>query len=237
MLKRPETKDGLVDGPYFKGNFGGLLPLEMKEVSAEGEFEGYASHFGVVDQGMDMMMAGAFEESLSQTPADKVKMLFHHTPRDIIGKFTEMREDSTGLYVKGRLLLEIPLAKTVHILLKNQAIDGLSIGYRTKRYENDVNTGVRKLHAVDLMEISVVTFPMEQTAGITLVKHDGRLPTEREFERYLTRDAGFSAQEAKAIIAGGYKSLNTTARDAGTVDDDKAGFSQMLQQATALLRT
>jgi HK97 family phage prohead protease len=232
MLKRPETKDGL-----FKGNFGGSLPIEVKEISTDGEFEGYASHFGVVDQGMDMMMAGAFEESLSQTPADKVRMLYHHDPREVIGKYTEMREDTNGLYVKGRLFLKVQRGMETYELMKERAIEGLSIGYRTKRYENDIDTGVRKLHAVNLMEISVVTFPMEQMAGITLVKHDGRLPTVREFERYLMRDAGFDAQEAKAIIADGYKSLNTTARDAGTVDDDKAGFAQMLQQATALLRT
>jgi HK97 family phage prohead protease len=232
MLKRPETKDGL-----FKGNFGGSLPIEVKEISTDGEFEGYASHFGVVDQGMDMMMAGAFEESLSQTPADKIRMLYHHDPREVIGKYTEVREDSTGLYVKGRLFLKVQRGLETYELMKERAIEGLSIGYRTKRYENDNDTGVRKLHAVALMEISVVTFPMEQTAGIMLVKHDGRLPTEREFERYLTRDAGFSAQEAKAIIANGYKSLDTTERDAGYVSNDSAGLAQIIRQATALMRS
>jgi hypothetical protein len=231
MLKRLETKDGL-----FKGNFGGSLPIEVKELTANGEFEGYASHFGVVDQGMDMMMAGAFEESLSQIPADKVRMLYHHDPREVIGKYTEIREDNTGLYVKGRLFMKVQRAAETYELMMERAIEGLSIGYRTKRYEDDNDTGVRKLHAVNLMEISVVTFPMEQMAGITMVKHDGKLPTEREFERYLTRDAGFSAQEAKAIIADGYKSLNTTARDASTGNDDNAGLAQILQRATALMR-
>lgn len=231
MLKRLETKDGL-----FKGNFGGSIPIEVKQLTEEGEFEGFASHFGVVDQGNDMMMSGAFEESLSQTPAEKVRMLYHHDPREVIGRYSEIRETDVGLYVKGRLFLKIQRAMEIYEMMKERAIEGLSIGYRTKRYEDNNDTGVRKLHAVDLLEISVVTFPMEQTAGITLIKHDGRLPTEREFERYLMRDAGFGAQEAKAIIANGYKSLNTTARDAGNGNNDNAGLAQILQQATALMR-
>ncbi|WP_082899222.1 HK97 family phage prohead protease [Sulfitobacter sp. EhC04] len=225
-----ELKDGL-----FKGDLGGALQIDTKAVSENGEFEGYASHFNVVDQGDDMMMAGAFKESLSQIPAEKVRMLYHHDPREVIGKYTEIREDATGLFVKGRLFLSVQRGKEVHELMKERAIEGLSIGYRTKRYEIDRDNGVRRLLAVDLREISVVTFPMEAMAGITLVKHDGSLPTEREFERYLTRDAGFTAQQAKAIIADGYKSLNKAARDAGQGSDD-AGFSQLLQQATALLR-
>jgi HK97 family phage prohead protease len=230
MNNRIETKDGL-----FNGDKGATLNVEMKEVTETGEFEGYASVFNNTDHGGDIVMPGAFKDSLSVCPPEKVRMLFHHDPREVIGKFMEMREDSTGLFVKGRLFQTVQRGKEVHELMKEGAIEGMSIGYRTREFSIDRDAGTRRLEKVDLREVSIVTFPMNDLSGITLVKHDGSLPTEREFERYLTRDAGFTAQQAKAIIADGYKSLNKAARDAGQGSDD-AGFSQLLQQATALLR-
>jgi hypothetical protein len=80
---------------------------------------------------------------------------------------------------------------------------------------------MRKLIEVDLFEISVVTFPMADNARVSLVKDSGALPTEREFEDWLVRDAGFSRSQAKGIISLGFKSLKAV-RDAGKGDDDIA---------------
>ncbi|MBL4768350.1 MAG: HK97 family phage prohead protease [Rhodobacteraceae bacterium] len=77
-------------------------------------------------------------------------------------------------------------------ICRQGAVEGLSIGYRTRDYEIDRDKGVRKLIKLDLREVSVVTFPMLELAGVTLVKSDGSIPTEREFEQYLARDAGIS---------------------------------------------
>lgn len=230
MNKSLERKDQL-----FKGDLGGALSFEMKDVSESGEFEGYASHFNVIDQGDDMMLPGAFKDSLAVTPAEKVRMLYHHDPREVVGKYSEMREDDTGLYIKGRLFLKLQRAQEIHELMKEKALEGLSIGYRTKEFSYEKDSSVRKLIAVDLREVSIVTFPMEELAGITLVKNAGTLPTEREFERYLTRDAGYSVQQAKAIIASGYKSLLNAARDAGQ-DSDQSDLTRIMKEATALLR-
>jgi hypothetical protein len=75
-----------------------------------------------------------------------------------------------------------------------------------------------------------VTFPMLETATVSLVKGIA-LPTEREFERYLTRDAGFSAQQAKAIIADGYKAVLKTERDAGGNGDGAVEALNRLAEA------
>lgn len=229
MKTKIETKDG----GLFRGDFGAVQPLETKDVSESGEFEGYGATFGNVDQGGDVLMQGAFLESLKTIPAERVRMLYQHDSREVIGKFTEIREEPRGLYVKGRLFLKVQRAKEVHELMLEKALEGLSIGYRTEEDEYDKLTGTRRLKRVSLREVSVVTFPMNEMAGVTLVKARGSLPTEREFERYLTRDAGFSAQEAKAIIASGYKKLKTE-RDAGQSDDD--GLAGLLRDAAALLK-
>lgn len=181
--------------------------LEVKALTDEGTFEGYASIFGNVDKGGDKVLPGAFVESLAEArrTGRKVKMLREHDPREPIGIWEDMAEDAKGLWGKGRLILDVPKARETHALLKAGAVDGLSIGYRTKDYEPDGN--VRLLKKVDLWEVSIVTFPMNDRSKVTAVKADGaediieklragdRL-TEREFET-LVKGLGLTNSQAE----------------------------------------
>ena len=93
--------------------------------------EGYASLFGHRDQGGDTVAPGAYGRSLKATEAagGRVKMLWQHDPAEPIGVWDEVREDSKGLYVKGRLLTDVARAREAATLIAAGAIDGLSIGY------------------------------------------------------------------------------------------------------------
>lgn len=133
-----------------------------KPVMTEGAvIEGYASRFDLPDQGGDIVAKGAFAASLARLAAkgDKVRMLWQHDPTRPIGVWDEIREDGTGLWVKGRLLPEVALAREAATLIEAGAIDGLSIGYRTIRAQKD-RQGRRVLSEVELWEVSLVTFPM-----------------------------------------------------------------------------
>lgn len=129
--------------------------------------EGYASLFGLTDQGGDAVLPGAFQASLERLTAkgDKVRMLWQHDPTRPIGVWDEIREDRTGLWVKGRLLPEVAQAREAAALIQAGAIDGLSIGYRTIRAERD-QKGRRALAEVELWEVSLVTFPMLPQAKV-----------------------------------------------------------------------
>jgi hypothetical protein len=232
MLQRLDRKDDTT----FKGVRGHAVPFDAKLLTETGEFEGYASTFGNEDLGADVVVAGAFSETLIKRPADKVKGLFQHRSDTIICKWTELREDSKGLYAKGKLFLAIQKAREVYELMKEGALDSMSIGFRTLVEEWDRQLAVRRLLKVDLREISVVTFPMNEQATVSLVKGD-KMPTEREFEQFLVRDAGFSAQQAKTIISSGFKSLKAT-RDAGGGDDrgELAALRAAMQGLSSSLR-
>lgn len=206
------------------------VPLNAKMLTEDGEFEGYASTFGNIDQGNDRVMAGAFAESLRRRPIERIKMLYQHDPEKIIGRWLEAREDGNGLHVKGKLFTNMARGREVYELMKEGVLDGLSIGFRTMADAWNSDEKVRELNELDLREISVVTFPMNESASVMLVKED-RLPTEREFERHL-RDAGFSRSQAKAIVSSGFRSL--TERDAGTGDD---GLLEAIRQARQGLGT
>ena len=151
----------------------GHARLDVKSVEADGSFHGYASLFGVTDLGRDVVSKGAFTKSLKQRPASRVKMLREHQAEEPIGVWTSIAEDATGLAVSGKLVLETVKGRETHALLKAGALDGLSIGYRTKSSRLDKAKGTRMLDEVELHEISVVTFPMLPSATVTAVKHNG----------------------------------------------------------------
>jgi len=140
--------------------------------SAAGVIEGYASVFEVVDSGGDMVLAGAFARSLMKRGAAGVKMLWQHQAAEPIGVWSSIVEDARGLKVSGRLDLSVARAREALSLMRDGAIDGLSIGFRTLRATTDKSSGVRRLHEVDLWEISIVTFPMLQQARVDAVKRD-----------------------------------------------------------------
>lgn len=132
------------------------------------EIEGYASLFGACDQGGDIVARGAYGASLGRLTESgrRVKMLWQHDPAAPIGIWDEVREDARGLYVKGRLLKEVARAREAAALIEAGAIDGLSIGYRTRRATRD-EKGRRLLSEVELWEVSLVTFPMLPEARVT----------------------------------------------------------------------
>ena len=188
------------------------LSFEIKAVSDDGLFSGYASVFDNVDSYGDIVRKGAFVESIGEWVA-KGKMppiLWNHDPSDPIGVYTKMQEDDKGLFVEGRLLIDdVPRAKQTHALMKAGVIDGLSIGYRVKEYLYNVDEEVTDLIKLSLREVSIVTFPANPETRIEAVKSRldaGELPTLPEFEKFL-REAGFSKSQATAIAGHGLRKL------------------------------
>ena len=104
--------------------------LDLKEVTLEGDFEGYASLFNREDLGRDVILPGAFRKSLTQRGAQGVKMLFQHDPNQPIGIWQKIYEDARGLFAKGRIMTELTKGREVLAMMRTGAIDGLSIGFR-----------------------------------------------------------------------------------------------------------
>lgn len=129
---------------------------------------GYASLFDQTDQGGDTVRPGAFAKALKRLAAEgrQVKMLWQHDPAQPIGVWQDIREDARGLWVKGTLLPEVAQAREALALIQAGALDGLSIGYRTKR-AHKAPDGQRHLLELDLWEVSLVTFPMLSSARLT----------------------------------------------------------------------
>jgi HK97 family phage prohead protease len=194
--------------------------LEVKFLPQEGEgvFEGYASTFGNEDQGADIVARGAFAKSLQERGSNGVKMLYEHDPCQPIGRWLSLSEDSQGLLGKGKLSLGVSKSRDVYELLKDRVLDSLSIGYRVVDSTTERgNAAVRVLKAVDLREISVVAFPMNEKAVIQAVKSTD-LPSDiaflREFERRLVSESQLSRSKVGDVVAL-YKSLIKALSESG----------------------
>jgi HK97 family phage prohead protease len=120
--------------------------------------EGYASLWGQADLNGDVTSRGAFRDSLARTGAAGVRMLHQHESRAPVGVWDEMAEDERGLFVRGRIMDWSADARLAQALVRAGALDGLSIGFRATKARRDGR--LRVLSAVDLWEVSLVTFPM-----------------------------------------------------------------------------
>jgi HK97 family phage prohead protease len=203
-----------------------FVPFEFKAVGADapkGSFEGYGSVFGVTDSYNDVVKRGAFKLSLRDWKARKKlpKLLLQHgggfwggSVDDLVpvGKWDEMYEDETGLFGRGHVFdIETDRARATYAAMEAGELDGLSIGFQTKKSELDEDTGIRTLTEIALWEVSLVTFPANDPARVSSVKGDLALPTEREFERFLRREAGLTEDQAKAVVAKGYRQVRREA--------------------------
>lgn len=218
--------------------------LEVKGLTEEGTFEGYASTFGgSPDSYGDIITAGAFAQSLVKHRREgTMPMMFfgHQSSNELpIGDWLEMSEDGKGLWAKGQLALDDPVGSRVHSHLKNKRVRGLSIGYEAKSsHPDDKRPGVTHLDAIDLWEVSVVNFPANRRSRVEAVKNDrmedfarrlrdGEPPPIKEFEDLL-REAGIPKSMATSIASVGYAKAIRSESEGKTAAETIAAFAARL---------
>lgn len=221
-----------------------MAPVERKfagtrlsAVDETGTFAGYASVFDAVDLSSEVVAPGAFAKSLADKGPAGIRMLFQHNPDEPIGHWLSIAEDGRGLRVRGRINTDVARGREVLALMRSGGLDGLSIGFRTIRARSDKDSGVRRIVEADLWEISIVTFPMLPQARISAVKAARPLPTTRDFERWLVRDAGLTRRQAKTVIVKGFASL-AAERDAAAQDPNAgAALAGTIRRAARALKS
>ena len=128
---------------------------------------GYAAIFDVPDRGRDVVRAGAFRgvEALVGS-AEGVPLLWQHGAETPVGRVIAAHEDARGLRVVADLAAGSRAADEAAALVRAGALTGMSFGYRTKRARRDRVRGLRELIELDLVEVSLVTFPMQPLARV-----------------------------------------------------------------------
>lgn len=209
------------------------IALELKDDPSGNyyQFEGYASTFGNVDLGGDIVVKGAYSESLNNQPY--VPICWQHNMDEPIGISQNLYEDQKGLkidyllpkdddFVKGRVMPQVRIG----------SVKEMSVGILVNDYKYADN-GIRYLNKLQLFEVSLVTKAMNPQALIESFKSIDSL---KGVEKYLKLN-GISATQAKSLISmiHNFKESDIQ-RDAG--DDkrqrDAEQFKSLLSEMTAL---
>lgn len=199
--------------------------FELKEVSDkenEGKIEGYASTFGNMDQGFDIVEKGAFKKTVKDLKG-KWPVLADHMPMDQIGWNESAVEDDHGLFTVSSLTLEVQKAREKYALAKKAkeigARMGLSIGYSVIKSEPDnANTRIRRLKELKMWEHSIVTFPMNTEALITSAKAVGSFDKAVYLIRQLKQN-GISLKDLEMALQ----------KEAADVDQDPTKICQSIE--------
>ncbi len=130
-------------------------------------FAGYAAVFRKRDSGGDTIMPGAFKGSLERRLAEglRLPLLWQHRPDQQIGWIESAGEDERGLRVVARVDATDSAAARA---LKQGAVDGLSFGYRV--LQGRALPGGRELNDLEIIEVSLVTRPMQPLARVHYVE-------------------------------------------------------------------
>jgi HK97 family phage prohead protease len=216
-----------------------LIDLKLAPAdSGEMTFEGYGAVFGNVDAYGDVIQKGAFTDYLKDVKSGVQQwpaMLSQHggwgvgsTDYTPIGVWLALSEDDTGLKAAGTLA-DTDRGRENYALLKMQprpAISGLSIGYYAKEFEygGKSDNFERLIKKIDLVEISLVTFPANDQARINGVKSANDI-SERDIERAL-RELGISKKDAQIVISRGYKATRAKGDPSAELQQLKAAIDR-----------
>jgi Escherichia/Staphylococcus phage prohead protease len=162
------------------------LEFKLQSLDQAGRISGLASVYGNVDSYGDVVVRGAFDQTLAKK--NKRVVLWQHDPSEPIGVAT-LTDTPAGLRCEMQLELELMKARDAYTRVKKGLIDGISIGYSTVK--DSVRSGVRQILELELWEVSLVTFPANTLARVDGVKHtsDPRLLAEMVDELRLAKTA------------------------------------------------
>ncbi|RKF20583.1 HK97 family phage prohead protease [Altericroceibacterium spongiae] len=124
---------------------------------------GYAALFDREDRAGDIILPGAFARSLAEA-ADPFPLLWEHRPEKRIGTVGWLGEDNRGLRIIARL--DSSRSRAAHALY-DRTVTGLSFGYRARAFQP--LPGGRLLEDIELIEVSLVTYPLQNGARVHLV--------------------------------------------------------------------
>jgi len=204
--------------------------LKLDDLDSQGTIRGYASTFGNIDYGNDVVDKGAFKKSIRESKG-VWPILANHDPSKLIGWNMRAEEDDNGLFVEGKLDLNVQEAREKWSLTKTAfelgAKMGLSIGYMVIKGEPDREKPmVRRLKELKLFEYSIVTFPMNVEAMITAAKSVGAIDRTQFLLRQL-EEQGIPREELAIALR----------KEAAQVDYDPAKLSQSIDNLIKILKT
>lgn len=192
------------------------MQIEVKAIDLdEGQFEGYAAVFGNKDSYGDIIVAGAFADTLAEDYGENGKGVPTYWCHDFKDPFKNLgstlwaKEDARGLRVRVQLDLDTQNAKQTLKLLKEGRVNQMSFGYTVLEgafVESEEHGFYYEIRKVKLHEVSVVPIGANQETEILAAKSaSGGTIEELVAQLKANREALDLARGAYLHIAGAAK--------------------------------
>lgn len=177
------------------------VPVAWKAAGG-GNLEGYASTFGNVDLGGDLIEPGAFARTIVEDiRGDGIPLLADHAASvgSVLGTIHDAQETREGLTIRAELSSAASV-QDVRAKLLERHLRSLSIGYQAVQFRYADNDGqqVRVLEQVKLFEVSVVVFPMNEQARIVTAKTHNQLAARLRMAELEIRTRGGRGQAPRS---------------------------------------
>jgi HK97 family phage prohead protease len=186
--------------------------LEVKfSDGAAGSFSGYGAVFGNQDSHGDVIMPGAFADSLAERKSQgRGPIPMHVMHRGMfggdglpVGVWTSVAEDERGLKVEGKISgMNTDAGRLIYERVKDGALGGLSIGYSLRRkgavYGKEPGEPKRTLKALNLHEVSLVDDPSNPMSRVAEIKSGRKAMGDPE---EVNEPAGADIDDAIEAIA------------------------------------
>jgi len=218
-----ETKNSVLDGKCI------------------GTIKGYASTYGNVDRSNDVILEGAFDQSIQdyKNKNRPVKVYYQHNTYDMpIGgiKPENIYSDKKGLFVTMDINKNVQRGNEVYELAKQGVLSDMSIGFNVDNYDYQKD-GVRCLKNLTWWETSIVGEPANVDAKVTEVKSTRKhkfytvtelqnIVTKRDYENIL-RESGSFSKEAATFLAG--KFIEKARSESETDDTKNNGLTHLIE--------
>jgi HK97 family phage prohead protease len=197
-------------------------PFEIKTLDDTGHIEGLAAGFGDVDLGGDKLLFGAMTKTLDTRKGRALPMLLHHDMKRPVGAWTDWRETSVGLEVKGAITITTRDGQEARDLVRSGALGGISIDY-AGAHKARSEGGVRVLPEIELYAASLVAIPMHPRARVTAIKSITGAGDIAE----ILRETGLSNRQAKSAAGAAWRAINTEEQE------DEAAIAAILKASAA----
>lgn len=212
------------------------LSFEETEIKFTGDgtqgiFEGYASVFGNIDSDGDVILSGAFKNTLAKQTR-KVAMFFNHRAWELpVGKWEALQEDTKGLFVRGQLTPGHSGASDLKAAMQHGTVEGMSVGFSVTKddYSLAANGGRIFKNISALREISVCTFPANELAGVSAMKSIDGIETIRDVENWLRDSVGLSKSQAVGLIA----RFKSAIRSESDSDENKTDITALIERISS----
>ena len=174
--------------------------IELKEATTTRQADGrlkvvaYAAVFGNIDSYNDIILKGAFTNTLKKE-GKRVAVCWQHDRRKPIGKLISIKEDDTGLMVE---FLISRSEEDVAVKIEEGIISEMSIGYSTVAFDYNTKDEIRTIKEARLYEVSLVTRGANEEAKIKEddVNAQSWVVSSTAEERIMLRN---EADEKKAV--------------------------------------